>query len=583
MDRERRGRLLGFVLLAAVIGAVGIVAYFTLRTTLQLDKLRQDTFVEATFGLAREKAARLDRQIIDQDNVVMAVSDPQNLEALSEKWLPTAQRETPSVRAILILDDAQRILAYASRATGALQDDEAFRRLLVTRIVHDMELSEEPRDQLRHLHRQYRGQGYLLSYWQRTWQGRSYLVVAWHDIARLVKDTLPALYSDRAQLLDTKSTPTPVNVLDEEGRLIYGPPLRNGGFTVGVPFPTTLYAWKLQVSPSASEQLAVRMQNQRLIEITMVSVACVVIVAGVFAILVAAERARRISTLKSDFVANVSHELKTPLALVRMFAEMLQSGRVASDDKRKEYLEIIVRESERLSGLIENVLDFARVERGRESYELEEGDVGDAVARAADVYRYRAERENVKIEVFVASELPRALIDDRAIQLAVTNLIDNALKYAPGGEVVTVSAEPRGDDRIAVKVRDRGPGVAPEERTRIFERFIRGDSASADKSADKGERADRDSKRPRAPVRGSGIGLALVKHIAESHGGRAWVESETGKGATFVFTIPTARRRRSHKQAVAALAATGFDEGLDSDARADVAAEPLETAPAKSD
>ena len=107
-------------------------------------------------------------------------------------------------------------------------------------------------------------------------------------------------------------------------------------------------------------------------------------------ILLAAERQRRISALKSDFVANVSHELKTPLALVRMFAEMLQSGRVANEEKRQQYLDIIVGESERLSALIENVLDFARVERGRQPYEFaEEGDVGEAVSKAAGVYRYR--------------------------------------------------------------------------------------------------------------------------------------------------------------------------------------------------
>ena len=125
MDGERRGKLASFVLLPAIIVAVGIVAYFTFRTTLALDRLRQEAVLEATLGLAREKAARLDRQIIDQDNVVMAVADPANLPELAERWLPTAQRETPSVRAILILDDQRRVLGFASRATGAFQEEEA--------------------------------------------------------------------------------------------------------------------------------------------------------------------------------------------------------------------------------------------------------------------------------------------------------------------------------------------------------------------------------------------------------------------------------------------------------------------------
>jgi two-component system phosphate regulon sensor histidine kinase PhoR len=292
---------------------------------------------------------------------------------------------------------------------------------------------------------------------------------------------------------------------------------------VGVRFPTTLYNWRLQVSPKAAAELTSRVQDRRLLELLILLFSCFVLVAGVAMILFASEKDRRVSALKSEFVANVSHELKTPLALVRMFGEMLQSGRVASEEKRQEYLGIIVSESERLSGLIENVLDFAKLERsGRDAYEFTEGDVGDAVAKAANVYRYRAEKDAVKLVVDVAPRLPLARIDERAIQLAVINLVDNALKYAPNGDVVTVrAAEERG--AIAVRVIDEGPGVPEEDRLRIFERFVRGarDGASA-------------------RVRGSGIGLALVKHIAESHGGRAWVEGPGpgGRGATFVFTVP---------------------------------------------
>jgi two-component system phosphate regulon sensor histidine kinase PhoR len=532
-----RDRLKQLVLLPLVVVAVGILAYFTFRTTLQVDTLRQQSVLEATLALATEKANRVDRQIIDQDNVVVAIADPARLEALTERWLPTAQRETPSVRAILVLDDSRTVLAFASRATGALAEEEGFRRLLVDRMLGDMEVGVQAPDELRHLHREYAQQSYLLSYWQRIHEGRRYLVVAWHDIGRIVRETLPMLYAEPA----VPGVPTPprssaasrVNVVDEEGRIIYGPPLRSGEFTVGVRFPTTLYNWRVQVSPLASEEYAARVQNRRLLEITMVSLSCIVIIVGAFAIVLVAEKERKISALKSEFVANVSHELKTPLALVRMFAEMLQSGRVTTDAKKQEYLDIIVRESERLSALIENVLDFARLERGSGNYEFAEGDVGDAVSRAANVYRYRAEREGVKLVLEVDSSLPRARIDERAIQLAVVNLVDNALKYAPNGEVITVRTRAH-DGGVRVDVKDQGPGVAAEDRQRIFERFVRLPSARDEKSEKSGDKH-------RSPVRGSGIGLALVKHIAESHGGRAWVESEVGVGSTFTFTIPARR------------------------------------------
>ena len=402
-----RDRLKVFVLLPVVVVAVGVLAYFMFRTTLQADSLRQQSILEATLALATEKANRLDRQIIDQDNVIVAIADPARLDELEGRWLPTARRETPTVRAIVVLDESRTVLAFASRASGAFADEEGFRRLLTQRIVFDMDLAGKPPEQLRHLHREYAAQSYLLSYWQRMHAGRRYLVVAWHDIGRLVRETLPTLTSDPPS---AAHEPTPVahppsasrvNVVDEEGRIIYGPPLRTGEFTVGVRFPTTLYNWRIQVSPQASEEMAERVQNRRLLEVTMVSLSAIVIVIGAIAIILVSEKERRVSALKSEFVANVSHELKTPLALVRMFAEMLQSGRVATDAKRQEYLDIIVRESERLSALIENVLDFARLERGRGSYEFAEGDVGDAVTRAANVYRYRAERGGMPLAVDV--------------------------------------------------------------------------------------------------------------------------------------------------------------------------------------
>jgi two-component system phosphate regulon sensor histidine kinase PhoR len=526
-----------FVLLPAIIAAVGVLAYFTFRTTFQVDSLRQQSVLEATLALATEKANRVDRQIIDQDNVVAAIADPARLEEISERWLPTARRETPTVRAIVVLDENRTVLAFASRASGAFADEEGFRRLLTTRMVSDMDVVGPPIEQLRHLHREYASQSYLLSYWQRLHAGRRYLVVAWHDIGRLVREALPALASDSPSAahepmpVSHPPAASRVNVIDEENRIIYGPPLRTGEFMVGVRFPTTLYNWRVQVSPQASEEIASRLQKRRLLEVTMVSLSAIVIVIGAIAIFFVSEKERRVSALKSEFVANVSHELKTPLALVRMFAEMLQSGRVQNDAKRREYLDIIVRESERLSALIENVLDFARLERGRESYEFAEGDVGDAVTRAANVYRYRAEREGKRLVVDIEAGLPRARIDERAIQLAVVNLVDNALKYAPRGEEIRVRAVTDADS-VRIDVVDDGPGVPEDDRERIYDRFVRLTSRTGE-----------------SQVRGSGIGLALVKRIAESHGGRAWVtarpEADRSTGSVFSFSIPAAGQRLS--------------------------------------
>jgi two-component system phosphate regulon sensor histidine kinase PhoR len=367
------------------------------------------------------------------------------------------------------------------------------------------------------------GESLLVSYWQRQHDGRRYLVVAWHNLPTLVHDVMPRLYRD------IDRGPSRMNVVDEEGRLVYGPPLKGGEFTVGRPFPTTLYNWRLQMALASAEQLGPDAAQQRVMEAGIVGFAALVAIAGLVIVVMASVKERRLAALKSDFVANVSHELKTPLSLVRMFGEMLLSGRVASDDKRRQYLGIIVAETERLTALIENVLDFAKVERGKAAYEFAPGLLGDVVARAVEVYRYRAEREGVEVSLRAEAPLPPASIDARAVELAVINLLDNALKYAKDGGRVDVDVA-RAGRFIDVRVSDLGPGIQAEEQGRIFERFVRGRHAAETRA------------------RGSGIGLSLVKHIAESHGGRVSVESpiaEGGRGSAFTISIPALETREA--------------------------------------
>jgi len=515
-ERALREKLFYFALVPAIVVAVLLLGALSLRTTLQIERARRQTVFDATLTLADERVDSLDKLIIAQDNVVAAHVDLASLAAISRRWLPTAARETPSVRAIVVLDmdhDEHDVLAFASRAPGP--EDDAFRRRLVTRLFQQMNFAGPP-EELRHLHQVLDSQSLLISYWQRTYLEQRYLVVAWHDVPRLVHDVMPRLYRDIGR------GPSRMNVVDEEGRIVFGPPIKGGEFTVGRPFPTTLYNWRLQEALASAEQLGPNVERQRVYEIGIVGFAALVAIAGVVIVVVASVKERRLAALRSDFVANVSHELKTPLSLVRMFGEMLLSERVSSDEKRRQYLGIIVAESERLTALIENVLDFAKVERGKAAYEFVPGRAGEVVARAVDVYRYRAEREGMEVSLRVAAELPEASLDARAVELAVINLLDNALKYAKDGGRVDVEVA-RAGAWISVRVSDRGPGIGRDEQDRIFERFVRGRHAGETR------------------VRGSGIGLSLVKHIAESHGGRVRVESPVtadGRGSAFEILIP---------------------------------------------
>jgi len=508
-DQTRRERVLAFFLLPVIVVAVLVLAGVMFRSSFQLEKLREQSVVEATLLLANEKADRLDKNIIDQDNAVRSTVDVSDRSGFGSRWLETAAIQTPTVRAVLLIDlTAPRhdVVAIASRAPGP--ENERFRRLCVEFMLGEMKIDVPPYDQLRHLHTTYRGQSYLVSHWQTERHGRRYLTVVWHDVPRIVHDLFSTLYPDSAQ--------SRVNVSDQDGRIVFGKSLARKGPVLGRQFETTLYKWSVNVSMASGEELAQAVQRRRVLEMVLVGLSSLVVIFGLIVIVVAAAQERRLANLKSDFVANVSHELKTPLSLVRMFSELLQSGRVESEEKRRQYLQIIVGESDRLASLIENVLDFAKVERGRQAYHFADGNLGEVVVRAVDVCRVRAEREGTELELDLAPGLPNVRLDERALEIAVINLIDNAMKYAPGRVSVAVVAS---SGTLEVRVTDRGPGIVPEDRKRIFERFVRGKPSEGKQ------------------VRGSGIGLALVKHIAEAHGGKAWVEPAVPKGSVFVLSV----------------------------------------------
>jgi signal transduction histidine kinase len=276
---------------------------------------------------------------------------------------------------------------------------------------------------------------------------------------------------------------------------------------------------------------------------------------GVIASWLAFQRQLRLNELKSNFVSSVSHELRSPIASVRLMAESLERGKVSEAAKQHEYFRFIVQECRRLSSLIENVLDFSRIEQGRKQYDFEPTDLVALTQQTVKLMDTYAAERGVKLQLQLPNTINHQLpnyqlpdyqlpADGKALQQALVNLIDNALKHSPKGKMVTVGLEvqsPRLEDphhasrithhasrftfhasHLLLWVEDRGDGIPTSEHEKIFERFYRPGSEL------------------RRQTQGVGIGLSIVKHIVEAHGGRVLVRSAVGQGSRFTIELPLA-------------------------------------------
>jgi len=290
-----------------------------------------------------------------------------------------------------------------------------------------------------------------------------------------------------------------------------------GGLQAGIPFQTLFPFWELTLTTAPGEPD--RSSPRRAIAVfagSMLLVLCVLAL-GVILLLRDVSRETQLNRLRSDFVSGVSHELKTPLTLIRLYTETLLDGEQFREDERKGFYQIILRESERLTHLIERALDFGRMDRRERRYQLEQGDLASSIAQTVHVYGEYLKRRGFSVETDLASSLPAVEFDPDAVAQAVVNLLDNAAKYSGESKFVGVRLLSE-DSAVVLEVEDRGIGIPAEEREKIFQQFYRSPTRSG-----KG---------------GYGLGLFLVKHIMDAHGGGVEVRSEVGRGSRFRLVFP---------------------------------------------
>ena len=423
----------------------------------------------------------------------------------------------PLIESMFVLDDQLRVVPGSPRTRRIGQEGGQVQAWFEQHVVPTLPLAKQPLDQRGHVSGTWTsgplaGRPYLLAFTRKLSGDRTYYIVVEENLNYVVAFVFPQFFPTRSPRL--------YKVVDDRGQFVGGTPYSEDPEVLNakVQFGDTVDSWQLRVAEKDRTELE-RAHRKRTIDWAMIASAVTVILAGLGFLAMAIRRERRSNELKSEFISNVSHELKTPLSIISMFGEMLAKGRTKTADQATEYAEIIWRESVRLGRLIDNVLDFAKIERGMGVYEFAEADVSEVVARAVDLVQRRLAAADMTLEAELEPDLPPIRLDANAFTLAVLNLIDNAIKYAAEGKKIQLSLRKDGET-IVLAVRDFGPGIAPDEHERIFERFYRSRAVRL------------------KPIRGSGIGLALVQHIARAHRGDITVDSAPGQGSTFRLWLP---------------------------------------------
>jgi len=290
-----------------------------------------------------------------------------------------------------------------------------------------------------------------------------------------------------------------------------------GTATIKSGFEENFPPWTLELYQKEPQLLEALFASRRSIYFYIFLLIAGILGFGLALTLRSVNRELELAKLKSDFVSTVSHEFKNPLTAIRQYAEMLQAGRVPSESRRRQYYDVLVEQSERLSILIDNVLDFARMEEGRKMFAFERMDISGLLREI--LARLQHSHEGFQIHAQIPDPLPAVKVDRLAISQVLTNLLDNAIKYSGDANRIEVCAFAE-NQHLVIVVQDYGIGIAKKETAKIFERFYRG------------------SDQHNHTVKGTGLGLALVKQIVQAHHGTVEVKSELGGGSAFTIRLP---------------------------------------------
>jgi two-component system, OmpR family, phosphate regulon sensor histidine kinase PhoR len=494
-----------FIAIGLIVISTAALSFVSYYYTVGRENLVETSLDQTNNKLAWQYVNRIDQKIIDNDSILSEMIDvdepsqwPEMVEAIKKADLNVDQVYflTPDGNSLLYPPYSYEIRNQWARFHGSFK-------------VKELDLKSLLPNEIHHLHKERAFFVYIL---RETRNGSRILICYQMSFEKII--TMMDRY------LRDLTKEYYVSIVDFENSGVYGQPIsRSWKYFVEKRFPTTLYSWILQIVPRNYTEIEQGVKNQRLTNLFFIVLSMATIFLSLAIIYVAWRRDRQLRKLKEDFISNVSHELKTPLSLIRMFSEILVMGRVSGEDKKLEYYRIINNESDRMSRLINNLLDFANLIRGVERKHFEKINLAQVIAKALEAYRHEVQKDGFQLNLETAPDVPESFADSNAITMAFFNLLDNSVKYSGGQKQIDVRLK-RNNGYLDLSVTDKGIGIPLFEQQKIFEQFYRGSEPSVRR------------------IRGSGIGLAITKHVAEMHGGEVLVVSEPGKGSTFTLRIP---------------------------------------------
>ncbi len=498
-----------FIAITIIVISTAAMGFFSYRYTVGGDNLVEFTLLQSNVKLAKQYVDRIEQKIVDNDKLLSEMIDvdqpakwPEMVEAIKNADYNVAQ--------VYLLNTDSSDPIYPQYSNDIRRQWRAFQSSFK---LKELNLNSMNLNQVHHLHMDRPNNYFFASFvLKENGKGVRILVCYQMDFDRIIS------FIDR-NLRDLQNSYY-VSVVDYDNSGVYGQPIsRVSKYFHEERFQSTFYKWILQIVPRNYTELERTAKNGRRASMFFIIASTCLIFFSLAIIYVAWRRDRQLRQLKEDFIGNVSHELKTPISLIKMFSEILVLGRVKGDDKKHEYYRIIHNESDRMGRLINNLLDFAHLTRGIEHKHFEKANIALVAAEALEAYRYEMQKSGFQLNFEAPANVPDSYADPNAITMALFNLLDNSVKYSGDQKQIDVRIWHE-DGQIYLSVRDKGVGIPASERHKIFDQFYRGNDPAVRR------------------VRGSGIGLAITKHVAEIHGGEVLVESEPGKGSAFTLRIP---------------------------------------------